>query len=55
MTGKYSSYRKPTMIGRFFRLIFAVVVLSSLVLGITLGIKRLSSTDADTLVLLTKP
>lgn len=55
MTGKYSSYRKPSMLGRFFRLVFSVVVLSSLVLGITLGIKSLSNTDAETLVLMTKP
>ena len=55
MFGKSSSYKRPSLIGRFFRLIFSVVVLSALVLGITMGVRSLYTMDAESLVTKAQP
>lgn len=49
-----AGYKKPSLIGRFFRLIFAVVVLSALVLGVTLGVKSIYSADINNIALRAK-
>ena len=55
MISRSSSYKRSSFIGRFFRLIISVVVLSALVLGITLGMKSLYGTNAETLAMSVKP
>jgi hypothetical protein len=49
MFGKSSATKTPSLVGRFFRLVFSVVVLSALILGVVIGAKEFYKSDTETL------